>query len=70
MPTVELRTEMNMENNISDPPPTSNPTPGDSLSFKWEAATEDDLQYLALNPSPNTEADQEKELGGFLFIKS
>lgn len=27
MPTVELRTEMNMENNISDPPPPATRPP-------------------------------------------
>ncbi|XP_042894424.1 juvenile hormone esterase-like [Penaeus japonicus] len=44
---------------------TGNPTPDDSLGFKWEAATEDDLRYLALTPSPAMEADQRQEVRDF-----
>ncbi|XP_063590806.1 cholinesterase 2-like [Penaeus indicus] len=44
---------------------TGNPTPDDALGFKWEAATEDDLRYLALTPSPAMEADQRQEVRGF-----
>ncbi|XP_042871788.1 cholinesterase 2-like isoform X2 [Penaeus japonicus] len=44
---------------------TGNPTPDDSLGFKWEAATEDDLRYLALDPSPTMEADQRQKARGF-----
>ncbi|ROT66555.1 JHE-like carboxylesterase 1 [Penaeus vannamei] len=47
------------------PPPPSNPTPDDALGFKWEAATEDDLRYLALTPSPAMEADQRQEVRDF-----
>ncbi|XP_047475843.1 cholinesterase 2-like isoform X2 [Penaeus chinensis] len=42
-----------------------NPTPDDALGFKWEAATEDDLRYLALTPSPAMEADQRQEVRDF-----
>ncbi|XP_069988974.1 juvenile hormone esterase [Penaeus vannamei] len=44
---------------------TGNPTPDDALGFKWEAATEDDLRYLALTPSPAMEADQRQEVRDF-----
>ncbi|XP_042856183.1 cholinesterase 2-like [Penaeus japonicus] len=44
---------------------TGDPTPDDSLGFKWEAATEDDLRYLALEPSPTMEADQRQKARGF-----
>ncbi|XP_042894416.1 juvenile hormone esterase-like isoform X2 [Penaeus japonicus] len=44
---------------------TGNPTPDDSLGFKWEAATEDDLRYLALEPSPAMEADQRQKVRDF-----
>ncbi|XP_037785050.1 cholinesterase 2-like [Penaeus monodon] len=44
---------------------TGNPTPDDALGFKWEAATEDDLRYLALKPSPTMEADQRQEARDF-----
>ncbi|XP_042871783.1 juvenile hormone esterase-like [Penaeus japonicus] len=45
---------------------SGNPTPDDSLGFKWEAATEDDLRYLALEPSPAMEADRRQEVRHFL----
>ncbi|XP_063590538.1 cholinesterase 2-like [Penaeus indicus] len=44
---------------------TGNPTPDDALGFKWEAATEDDLRYLALTPSPAMETDQRQEVRNF-----
>ncbi|XP_047475618.1 cholinesterase 2-like isoform X1 [Penaeus chinensis] len=44
---------------------TGNPTPDDALGFKWEAAIEDDLRYLALTPSPAMEADQRQEVRDF-----
>ncbi|XP_037784822.1 venom carboxylesterase-6-like [Penaeus monodon] len=44
---------------------TGDPTPDDALGFKWEAATEDDLRYLALTPAPAMEADQRQELRDF-----
>ncbi|XP_027207995.1 juvenile hormone esterase isoform X2 [Penaeus vannamei] len=44
---------------------TGDPTPDDSLGFKWEAATEDNLHYLALKPSPTMEADQRQEARDF-----
>ncbi|XP_042894114.1 cholinesterase 2-like [Penaeus japonicus] len=44
---------------------SGNPTPDDSLGFKWEAVTEDDLRYLALEPSPAMEADRRQEVRDF-----
>lgn len=51
-------------------PSPSDPTPDDSLGFKWEAATEDNLHYLALKPSPTMEADQRQEVSHSLCIIS
>lgn len=52
------------------PPPSllSNPTPNDALGFKWQAAIEDDLRYLALTPSPAMEADKRQEVSDLMRI--
>ncbi|XP_047475479.1 juvenile hormone esterase-like isoform X2 [Penaeus chinensis] len=45
---------------------TGNPTPDDSLGFKWEAATESSFRHLVLKPSPEMEDDQRQETRNFL----
>ncbi|XP_063610337.1 juvenile hormone esterase-like [Penaeus indicus] len=45
---------------------TGNPTPDDSLGFKWEAATESSFRHLVLKPSPEMEDDQRQETRDFL----
>ncbi|XP_076048047.1 juvenile hormone esterase-like [Oratosquilla oratoria] len=44
---------------------TGNPTPDDSLGFKWEAMNESSLSYLVLQPEPVMEADTRKERRDF-----
>lgn len=45
---------------------TGNPTPDDSLGFIWEAASEDNIHHLALNPSPSMENDHRQEVRKFV----
>ncbi|XP_042894419.1 cholinesterase 2-like [Penaeus japonicus] len=45
---------------------TGNPTPDDSLGFKWEPATESSFRHLALKPSPEMEDDHRREVRHFL----
>ncbi|KAK4288553.1 hypothetical protein Pmani_038425 [Petrolisthes manimaculis] len=46
---------------------TGNPTPDESLGFKWEAVTEGGgLQHLALQPDPVMVSDQRAEARDFL----
>ncbi|ROT66414.1 JHE-like carboxylesterase 1 [Penaeus vannamei] len=40
---------------------TGNPTPDNTLGFVWEAASEDDLRYLSLTPTPTMQNDQRKK---------
>ncbi|XP_050727496.1 esterase E4-like [Eriocheir sinensis] len=44
---------------------TGNPTPDDSLGFKWEPSTADNLHYLSLTPSPSMQPDNRKEVRKF-----
>lgn len=44
---------------------TGNPTPDNTLGFVWEAASEDDLRYLSLTPTPTMQNDQRKEMRKF-----
>ncbi|KAK4309585.1 hypothetical protein Pmani_018808 [Petrolisthes manimaculis] len=44
---------------------TGNPTPTDSLGFKWEPVTKDNLQYLALQPDPIMKEDYRNETREF-----
>ncbi|XP_050727486.1 esterase E4-like isoform X2 [Eriocheir sinensis] len=40
---------------------TGDPTPDDSLGFKWEPSTADNLHYLSLTTSPSMQPDSRKE---------
>ncbi|XP_050727488.1 venom carboxylesterase-6-like isoform X4 [Eriocheir sinensis] len=42
-----------------------NPTPDDSLGFKWEPSTADNLHYLSLTPSPSMQPDNREEARKF-----
>ncbi|XP_050727493.1 cholinesterase 2-like [Eriocheir sinensis] len=44
---------------------TGNPTPDDSLGFKWEPSTADSLHYLSLTPSPSMQPDDRKDARKF-----
>lgn len=46
----------------------SNPTPDDSLGFKWEPSTADNLHYLSLTPSPSMQPDNREEVGRLHFL--
>ncbi|KAG0716861.1 hypothetical protein GWK47_008653 [Chionoecetes opilio] len=46
---------------------TGNPTPDDSLGFKWEPVKNGSLQYLALQPSPAMEDDYRQETRDFWY---
>ncbi|XP_071526965.1 carboxylic ester hydrolase-like [Panulirus ornatus] len=44
---------------------TGNPTPDDSLGFTWETATEDNLHYLSLTPTPSMHQDSRRQVRKF-----
>ncbi|KAK8396512.1 hypothetical protein O3P69_005512 [Scylla paramamosain] len=46
---------------------TGNPTPDDSLGFKWEAMKNGSMSYLALQPEPKMEEDQRQEVRDFWY---
>ncbi|XP_027220673.2 juvenile hormone esterase [Penaeus vannamei] len=46
---------------------TGDPTPDDSLGFKWEPMKNGDLSYLAITPNPTMENDTRQETRDFWF---
>lgn len=46
---------------------TGNPTPDDSLGFKWEPMKEGSMKYLALQPKPAMEDDYRQETRNFWY---
>ncbi|XP_047480846.1 juvenile hormone esterase-like [Penaeus chinensis] len=46
---------------------TGNPTPDDSLGFKWEPMKDGELNHLAITPNPTMENDTRQEIRDFWF---